>query len=168
MDDVESFAGDCANVEGLGDGAVKSPLPVTVKPFASVPDRLSEFTTLTFQAPIAAPVMGQDPFERVVELVNIKPVQVISVSPDFVNLTVELDSKLEPVTEFMGTLESLEPVVGSIAVTTGAGFGGGGPIVGSVPFSNLCVSSPPSPVIKPAFLAASSRADNFQLPATYV
>ena len=50
----------------------------TVNPLAKVPVCVSGLVTTTFQVPVAAPVIGQLPEDKVVELVKVKPVQEMS------------------------------------------------------------------------------------------
>ena len=49
-----------------------------MNPLVYVPDCESVLVTTTFQVPVAADVIGQEPDDSVVELVTVKPVQVMS------------------------------------------------------------------------------------------
>ena len=49
-----------------------------VNPLTKVPVCVSGLVTTTFQVPVAAPVIGQLPEDKVVELVKVKPVQEMS------------------------------------------------------------------------------------------
>ena len=92
-----------------------------VKPPLKVATCASGFVTTTFQVPVAAPVIGQLPVERVVELVKVNPVQEMSDWASLVNFTVAPETKLVPETEVMEAEVLLIPVVGLMAETVGAG-----------------------------------------------
>ena len=92
-----------------------------VNPLVKIPVCASGFVTTTFQVPVAAPVIGQLPVERVVELVKVNPVQEMSDWASLVNFTVAPETKLVPETEVMEAEVLFIPVVGLMAETVGAG-----------------------------------------------
>ena len=105
--------GEIAETEGGGK--------VTVNPLVKVPACESGLITFTFHWPAAAPVMGQEPLLRVVELVKVKLVQAMSVWPDLVNLTVAPDWNLLPITEVIATEALFIALEGVMEETVGGG-----------------------------------------------
>jgi len=92
---------------------------VTVKPLANDPLPVSGLVTTTFHAPDAAPVIGQEPDDKVVEFVKLKLVQFIVACPVLVSDTVAPETKPVPDMELMDIEPVLAPLVGEIAVTVG-------------------------------------------------